>query len=394
MPAAKLVLQCAAIVLLAAAVAYPQSGGQSGSTGTKTGTTRMEPPPLRQERRPLYISGRVVLEGGTVPSERVAIERVCHGHVRREGYTDSRGQFGFQMGSELQLLQDASIGSADMQRNPAMSAATLPSSGATPSSGDGVTQQELMICELRATLPGYHSDSVSLAGRQIFDHPEVGVLVLHPMSKVEGTSVSASTMSAPKEAKKAFERGSNMLKKNKPAEAAAEFSQAIALYPKFAEALARLGEIYSDQNRPEDAAKLLHQAMEVDPKYVAPYVDLARLAGRKQDWTEMAKMSERAIELNPYEYPAAYFFHAIANFNLLNLEAAEKSARAANRLDPQNRNPRIDYLLANILFQKGDYAGAAEQVRTFLQQAPGPAETKMGRDLLAQIESKRGASKQ
>ena len=48
--------------------------------------------------RPIFISGKVMLEDGTPPQESVVIERVCNGNARPEGYTDSKGRFSFEVG--------------------------------------------------------------------------------------------------------------------------------------------------------------------------------------------------------------------------------------------------------------------------------------------------------
>jgi Flp pilus assembly protein TadD len=70
------------------------------------------------------------------------------------------------------------------------------------------------------------------------------------------------------------------------------------------------------------------------------------------------------------EFPQAHYVRAVANLNLRNFEAAEESAREAQKLDTQHRLPRNDHLLGVILLQKQDYAGAAQQLRTYLKFAP------------------------
>jgi lipopolysaccharide biosynthesis regulator YciM len=169
--------------------------------------------------------------------------------------------------------------------------------------------------------------------------------------------------------------------------------KAVTVYPRFAEALSQLGELYSEQGRKDEAARLLQQAIEADPRFVPPYLNLASLAGEQRDWPRMAELSQKALALNPYEYPLAFFYDAIANYNLRNFDAAEKSARTARRLDSQNHMSRIEFLLANILLQRDDYAGAAEHLRSFLKYSPSGAESDSARELLAQIESKLAARK-
>jgi hypothetical protein len=71
----------------------------------------------------------------------------------------------------------------------------------------GVRERDLFSCELRASLPGFRSDVVSLANRRFMDNPEVGTIVLHRLGNVEGLTISATTMAAPKDAKKAYDKG-------------------------------------------------------------------------------------------------------------------------------------------------------------------------------------------
>jgi Tfp pilus assembly protein PilF len=401
MPAARLVPKCSAIAvwillfgLCALLPSAAQTGGNTsgGSTtkGSPPASTRTTPPPQQQERRPVFLSGRVVLDDGTPPAERVAIERVCSGLTRRETYTDSQGQFSMQLGAEPQVFQDATVGSAfDASRGPGMGDL----SGSSPSRSmgmpsTGVTTGDLMSCELRASLPGFRSDTISLAGHQLFDNPDVGTIVLHRLGKVQGTRISITTMKAPKDARKAYERGASLLKKQRPVEAEEEFGKAVALYPQYADALVRLGEIRADQGHNDEASALLQRAIDADPQLIPPYFDLALIAGHKQEWQRMADLSDRALALNAYEYPVAYYFNAVANYNLHKLEVAERNARAARRLDSQHHIPRIDLVLANILLRRNDYAGAAEQLRSFLKYAPSGEDATTARELLGQTESK------
>jgi tetratricopeptide (TPR) repeat protein len=372
--------------------AFSQTGGQTGGSSTTKNTpsapTRPTLPPMQQERRLVFLSGRVMLDDGTELQEPASIERVCNGQVQRETYTGLHGQFGFQMGAEIPGFQDATVGgSSDQIRNSPLFANPQAPGTSLGMASQGVTQEELMSCELRASLPGFRSDSIPLAGRHLFDDPNVGTIVLHRVGKVEGTSISATTLGAPKDAKKAFQRGTHLLKEHKPTEATEAFAKAVALYPKYAEAMVKLGEIYMDGDRGDDAGKLFQRAIEADAKFIPPYFDLALLTARKHDWKRVADLTDRALALNAYEYPAMYYLNAVGNYNLHNFDVAEKNARMARKLDSQYHIPRIDLVLANVLLQRRDYAGAAEQLRSFLNHAPSGEEADQARELLAHIES-------
>src|SRR6202451_3968558 len=65
--------------------ANPNLGSGGGAMGTNTS-------------RPIYISGKVVMEDGSPVSPNVTIERVCSGMSKTVAYTDSKGHFNFQWG--------------------------------------------------------------------------------------------------------------------------------------------------------------------------------------------------------------------------------------------------------------------------------------------------------
>ena len=48
------------------------------------------------------------------------------------------------------------------------------------------------------------------------DNPDLGVIVLHRLDGVQGTTVSVKTLTAPKRAKKAYEKAQKELKKDDP----------------------------------------------------------------------------------------------------------------------------------------------------------------------------------
>jgi tetratricopeptide (TPR) repeat protein len=137
---------------------------------------------------------------------------------------------------------------------------------------------------------------------------------------------------------------------------------------------------------------MFRAAIEADPKFIGPYYNLAMMASERHDWHAMADMTDKALALDPYEYPALYLMNAAAYYNLHNLAAAEKSARTARKLDSQYRMPRIDFILANVLMQRDDYAGAAEELRTFLKYAPAGAEADTARQMLAQTQERLAAA--
>ena len=49
--------------------------------------------------RPMFLSGRVVVEDGTPLTDAAMIQSICRGNIRNEGYTDRKGAFSVELGA-------------------------------------------------------------------------------------------------------------------------------------------------------------------------------------------------------------------------------------------------------------------------------------------------------
>jgi len=388
----------------------PVSGGSStgsspsipgGTTGNSTGNTNptTTSPPIN---RPIYISGRVMREDGTPPTEEVVIERVCNGSSHAEGYADSKGYFSLQLGSTGGVFQDASEigpggyggrgGSSGMGRTGGMGQSGMGGGGgmggmdSMSGTSGGVSGANLSNCEIRARVAGYRSQAVSLFNRRSLDDPNIGTILLHRVGESEGSAISAVSLAAPKDAHKAFEKGQEAVKKQKIEDAAKDYQKAVELYPKYAAAWCELGKLQVRQNQTDEGRKSFNSAIEADPKFIEPYLTLSLLELQAQQWKDLADLSDRALKLDPFDYPREFFFNAVAHFNLKEVDAAEKSAREAERLDTRHDVPDSEHLLGVILAQRHDYTAAADHLRAYLQYRPNASDAETVRAQLAQIE--------
>ncbi len=288
-------------------------GGIPGSTSRppsfpNPNDQRQTPFPADMQR-PIFFSGKVMLEDGTPPPEPVVIERVCNGNPRPEAYTDSKGRFSFQLGQNTQVMADASVSSTTSDvfgpNSPGMGGMGGARGMGGGSTRGGISERDLMGCELRASLAGYRSESVNLGGRRSMDNPDVGVIILRRLANVEGLTFSATSAMAPKDAKKAFDKGRDQARKKKYPEARKELEKAVTIYPRFANAWQDLGRVLENMDQPAEARKAYEQALAADGKLVEPYVQLAYLSARDNDWKTCAADSEKALKLNPF--PASLF---------------------------------------------------------------------------------------
>jgi tetratricopeptide (TPR) repeat protein len=337
------------------------------------------------EQRPIFLSGRVLLDDGTPPPDTVVIQTVCNGMSRTQAYTDGKGRFSFQLGENNNgVFQDASVANPE-------SPFGLPYSGSRQGFGGmsvSINERMMQQCDIEARLPGFQSDSFSLATRKALDNPEIGTIFLHRLAPVEGRVVSATSLAAPKAARKAFEKGQEALKKNDRDKAATHFQTAVQLYPEYAIAWTQLGKVQFARNQSEEARTSFGAAIKAEPKFIDPYIFLALTQAGAKQWKELAQTTDTALRLDPYDYPQAYFLHAVAKYYLGELDAAEKSAREGQAIDKTHRFPKSWHLLGSILAERHDYAGAAEQLRTYLTYAPQAPDAPAVRQQLDQLARK------
>ena len=357
-----------------------------------------------QQARPIFLSGKVMLDDGMPPPDSVVIERVCNGNPRAEAYTDSKGRFSFQLGQNQGVLQDASMSSAggggfggfgnEGGAGGGNRVDTGSFGGMSGGSRNGISERDLMGCEIRAALPGFRSDVVNLGGRRAFDNPDLGTIILHRLGNVEGVTISATSLNAPKDAKKSYEKGRDLLKKKKTTEAEKELEKAVQLYPKYAVAWYELGRIRESRNEVESARKAYGEALAADAKFVKPYHQLAGLSLKEQNWQDLADTTGRLIKLDPVDYADAYFYNSVANYYLKNFDAAEKSVREAQKLDTRNQMPKTNQLLGVILAEKQDFAGAAENIKKYLTFLPAGKEAETAKKQLIELEKMAAAPAQ
>ena len=362
---------------LAAGIAWGQFGGGRGAGGSAGNAGRIGStgnfPSLGDSpaSRTIFVSGKVALSDDAPLPEAVKIDRLCSGTTRSVAHTDLKGRFSFELFRSTEIA-DASSEASDSLGNIADRRMGR--------------NQSLLGCELRFSLPGFRTESVSLAEERSLENPDLGTIILHRIANVEGLTVSATAALAPKDAKKLYEKGVEALTKKNSAEARKNFEKAVEIYPRYAVAWYELGILNEQRNQFDDARKSYSQAIAADAKYIPPHERLAWIALRESKWAEVAEHSDAVLRLDPIDYPDSYYLSAVGNFQLGNLDAAEKSAREAVERDKGHKNPRASYVLALTLAQKGNFRDAAPLLRSFLEQNPDVPDAVAVRQQLASVE--------
>ncbi len=347
---------------------------------------------------PIFISGKVTMADGSPLPHGVIIKSICLNSQRTVASTDSKGYFNFDWNHVTSSLPDASdqFEPSGRQRNDPFGSSGGSGgfgnmNGGSGSSGSGGS---MMGCELRAEAGGFRSDSLTLDNHRGFDNPDIGTIVLYRTAGIEGTSVSATSLNAPKDARKAYEKGTQALRKGKPADAQLALEKAVELYPKYANAWLELGRSRLAQKSLETAAQAFLNAVDADPKLVRAHAELGMMAARQSSWEEATKYLDIALKLDPLSFPQLWYPDAVAHFNLKNLDMAEKSVHSAIQHDPQNKNPQAHHLLGAILAQKNDLPGAAVALQAYMKLAPAASDISLVKNQLAEIQNAQSAKKQ
>ena len=375
------VLICFSALLGAAGAQHPPKPGPT--LPSQPSSPRVSPVP-DSTLQPMFISGRVQLAGVGAPGQPVAVERVCNGATRLMGYTDSEGQFQITLGSNPGF-QDAS--EDDPRLGPAASLTTT-------MSDQRRRAFDLTGCELRAVLAGFQSSSVMVLRTGDAFQLDVGTILLRRLEGVQGTTISLTSLSAPGDAKRAYEKGQRDASQNKLDKAEKELEKAVQLHPQFAAAWTLLGDLHSQAGRGDQARMEYGRALAADPQFLNPYFKLALLAVQEKNWEEAVKWTDQLAKMNSFAFPAAYFYNAAANFNLHRFEMAEESARKFKALDTAHTHPNVSLLLSLLLERKQDYAGAAQQIREYLAAVPNAPNADALREKAKQYEERSVAPKQ
>jgi tetratricopeptide (TPR) repeat protein len=217
-------------------------------------------------------------------------------------------------------------------------------------------------CPVTVRLAGYRKNEAVLRNGAL--------IVMRRLGSYANPTVSLTMLGAPEETRNAFRKGIAAMSGKKWAVAQKEFDHAVTTYPEYAPAWNALGEVLIEQSKPQMARKAFERAVKIDPRCAAAWVHLARLAAEEGRMEDALQAAERALQLDATGFPEVYVSLATAELALDRLDAAEKSARRAVKLDILHEIPSAERVLGSVLAEKGDTRGALEHWKKYLEMSP------------------------
>lgn len=341
-------------------------GSSSGSQTRRSTSSYETASPIIKQRSanrlylPIILAGKVIIEGAEGLPEPVVIRMGCGTQSLPQIYTDRRGRFSFQPSCNPVLaMSDASARTAFF---------------GTPGFPIRVGRGGLNLsnCWLFAEFPGHRSDRLWLGMTRPMSQTKVGTIVLSPIEGASGDPVSFTTLTAPKKARKAYEKAARALRSvEEPnyAKAIPLLERAVELHPEFAAAWEALGRARRGLGDTERAREAFERSIEIDGRFLKPYPPLIEMAVADEDWTELESLTDRYLAMSPGSMEFRFYnsFAALENGNLSKAELMVEMIENAGEMDSW---PLSYLVLAEVHTGRGEFEQAAMLYETYLSTFP------------------------
>lgn len=291
------------------------------------------------------------------PDLRIAVE--CHGDAFDGGAVSLSGQFRFLLTPNPQALAANSL------------------------------------CTVQAVLFGWDSSTLRFPVRSTMGLVNIGALTIRRNATGDaqaqtqertGRTISATSLKAPPNAVKLFDRGMHSLQQGKFPDAIKDFESANKIYPDYAESWLNLGRARAAAGAMDIARDDFLRAAQLDPQLAEPPEELGLLAAQQQDLVSAARYLDESIRLDPGSSYRACYSDALINLMLKHYDVAESSARAALRFGDAGTQSRVDYVLGIALLAKGENAEAKLRLERYLELSPKAPERDQIEKELSRIE--------
>jgi Flp pilus assembly protein TadD len=330
-------------LLICAAPGIAQTQGGTGGGGGNTRSTASTSHTIR---------GKIFLPSGALPEQRMRVVLELNtGGIAGEVFSDSVGNFEFR--------------------------AVPSSSYRVVVPGDGRNYETV---QEQLDVYGNFSRTVTV---QVYLKEKNSNPVAGPANKM--ISVAASSQNVPKEAAKLYEKGEKKARERKHDEAIALLQDALKVFPDYLLALNKLGEQFQVTGRPDEAMAFFEKALAVNSKFPLAHINLGILLYNSRRFEEAVRHLEAANHLDE-SYPMAHLYLGLALMDRepASFEQAERELLKARSLGGPEMVKSRQYL-CNLYIRSRNWDKAAEQLETYLQEAPGAPDAGVVREKLGQI---------
>jgi tetratricopeptide (TPR) repeat protein len=197
--------------------------------------------------------------------------------------------------------------------------------------------------------------------------------------------VSTLEFSIPEDARKEYEKARRKLGERDIEAAIEHLKKAVEQAPQFIEAWNDLGRLYYQLREYAKAEEYFREPLKYNPDYYPAMVNLAGALLSQGKLKEALPLNTTAVQMMPNDALAHSQF-GLNLFYLGRLDEAEKHLKRSKELDPGHFScPMLP--LADIYFERRDFASAASELEQFLSLHPDDKQAPRIRKHLEEIRS-------
>jgi tetratricopeptide (TPR) repeat protein len=204
-------------------------------------------------------------------------------------------------------------------------------------------------------------------------------------------TVSVAQMQVPEKARKLLEKAQSCLDKRKLQEADTYVSQALEVYPDFAEALTMRGLMLLDGQRLDDAAASLEKSTRADRSYAMGYIVLGAVYNMQSKFDDAIRVLDRGLTLMPQSWQGTFELGK-AELGKGHYEAAIRKLNKASDLATQPYAP-LHLAKAHALLGMKNFSEATSELEAYLEQDPKSPNAPAVRESLDQVRAFVASSK-
>lgn len=194
----------------------------------------------------------------------------------------------------------------------------------------------------------------------------------------------------PESAKKAYERGVEILDTGKTNEGIEKLKEALQLYPSYYLALERIGLEHVKLGKFDAAREYLGKALEINSTGTSCYYGMGVIHYQSKQYPEAVDVLRRALVLAP-ESPNAAFEHFYLGLALIKTgkgTEAESHLKRSYQMGGNNIPTDVHMHLAQHYSNNKQYKEAADELELFLKKAPDARDADNIRNIIKQLRAK------
>jgi tetratricopeptide (TPR) repeat protein len=200
------------------------------------------------------------------------------------------------------------------------------------------------------------------------------------------STVSVAQYSVPPKARSLFEKATQLKIQGKLDESREKVNAALAIYPKYSQALTLRGMLEENAGKKEEAKADYKQAIQFDAAYPVAYLALGSLLNSTGQFQESLPILAQAERLDPSAWQIQF---ELARANLVKGDfalALRQVDRAAElQGGPQKASPEIHLIRGYTFLGLKDIPQAVQEVNVYLAHKPSGPAADEARHVLAQL---------